>query len=445
MAILHRGPQAGTVLLAWRAERERVLGALAAAGANGLVGPCDEGWTVARVLVERDRVVEPAHRLSHVLLEDVARELDVLAATVYVADDGARLLVVHSAAADPLPAVVPGTSGSLDRAEWARLLEALGSADRLEAVLTAAATAQVHPASYARPLAVATAAGLPGLLLEPRLEAGLAPIGEAAWCRGSVDADVLLVASSTGLPVRSAATGTGTVLTVEASADVAVAPVAAALSSSKRPVLVLWRQGPARGYALFSKGDSVDSHSWPAAWELVPQHPDLDPEAGADIRRHLAGEGDAGLLVDLLGRPEVDPVHLRALLRRPSGPEVLDEFAGLLGLPSEMVDLVERGAPAGNLAGSTVVEPTTSLRAISRTAFQPRPDDPWIVRVEYAKPLWYRLSNLAWVPVGGWLGYLAWDGGAGSKALGVLAAGTALGSLVSAVRPGKQLAAAPSD
>src|SRR5687767_11561244 len=63
------------MIVAWRAPRDAVREALARERVPSALGPHHEGWTLARVLVDGDAVLEPQGRALVHLLADVARSL----------------------------------------------------------------------------------------------------------------------------------------------------------------------------------------------------------------------------------------------------------------------------------------------------------------------------------------------------------------------------------
>lgn len=439
----------GTAVVGWRASRDDVQAVLLQEKAPALLGPHRAGWTVARVLVDDDgRVIEPRERTVADLLDDVARTLREPGVTTMRKESGEFLLVVCSGQQAPLEAEMPAVTSTtpLDRPTWAAALRAIGAGRRLEEVLTAAAAAQEtlrgakRVAAHlrdARPRRVAAAAGLPAQLFDPEILGDPEPMREAVLALRADRQDPQISASVAGLPLRVIRRPQGVLLTAEPPDGTVLAPVGAALSQGRRrPVLVVWRQGAERGYQLCHRGTVENAHVWSADWRLLPLDPELDEDLRDFLRSWLeVAAGDADLLLARLRVTDVEAARVRALLRRAPGPDVLEQFCELLGLPSELAQVVE-GADSAELPGSHIVTPTTMARTVLGVArAEPSAKDPWLVRVGHAKPWWYRAGNAVWVPVGSWWAMDLWSGGGPGRVAAVAVGLTAVVSLVVAVRP----------
>ena len=439
------------VVLAWRAERDAVLQALAREDVPAAVGPYEKGWTLARVLVNGTEVVEPREREVVDLLDDLARTLSTAGAACLHGDLGARLLLVVAPGHAPVCAPVPGVDSdeAPSRGEWADVLRVIDRLPALEDVLAAAAVEEPAGRRHRtaalvrdrRAAAVSRAAGVPEGLLDPDAVDGPAPTREVVLSRHA-DPDVQVVASALSLPLRRVHVDGVDVVFADDLPGQTMLPVAAGLGAGRRSTLVLWRQGQARGYQLVRRGDVLDSHVWNTAWEVVLPTADIDDEKRSLLHEALApAHGDAALLLEHLAvgpSEHADLMAGRSLLRRPPDDQVLSDLCRLLDLPLAAAALVEdRPAPA--LAAAAIVTPGSTRRAIYASATAPRPGDPWFLRARTTKPWWWRLWNLAWVAVAlAWVGDL-WSGGALARTGAALLLVTAVLSLVDAVVPARAL------
>jgi hypothetical protein len=443
-----RGQEVQPAVVAWRAGREQLQEVLVREAVPAALGPHRGDWTAVRLLVHGDEAVEPRHRDVVDLVDDLARTLQVPGAACMVGPEGARLLVVCTGVEAPLTAELPSLPSGrpLVRPEWAVALQAISAGGRLEAVMAAAegtagggkgrAERLAAAMQDRRPWRVAEAAGLPPQLFDPDLLGDPYPVREAVFAPSADRSDPEVVCSAVGLPLQEAWFGRGVLLTAAPPDATVLLPVAAGLGAGRRrPALVLWRQGDARGYQLCIRGQVEDQHVWSSDWQVVPLEGNLDVDVRQELLEVLEpAHGNADVLLDRLGVTEADPAELRALLRRPPDPDVLKRLCALLGLPAEAAEVVE-GADPADLPGSRPVRVSSTSRAILRAATQPQPGDPWFVRAGYEKPWWYRAANLLWVPVAlGWALTL-WDGGTAAKAGAAAVAASAVVSLVSALRP----------
>ena len=168
--------------MAWRAPRNAVREALAREKVPSALGPHREGWTLARVLVDGDAVLEPHGRALVHLLADVARSLAAPGAGCLRTGRGGQRIVVCAGTGRAVQADLPPlpAEGPVDHQPWLDLLRTLDHQDRVEAVLQALASGAgtggssgqdgwAGPLSDERPRRVATAAGLPAAVLDPDL------------------------------------------------------------------------------------------------------------------------------------------------------------------------------------------------------------------------------------------------------------------------------------
>jgi hypothetical protein len=178
---LRRRPDAPEhAVLAWRAPRETVRDRLERELVAAAVGPESEGWTLVRVLLDQEAVVDRRGRDSMTLLDDVSRYLDVPGARCITDGRGGGLLLVFGDGPAMVEAELFSTAGGfmeMERGDWERLLSALGTPERLPAVLEAAdgsagRSATTPEASLRRAHAVARVAGLPGQLFDGDLDPG---------------------------------------------------------------------------------------------------------------------------------------------------------------------------------------------------------------------------------------------------------------------------------
>ena len=440
-------------LVAWRAPREQVLSALLAEQVPAAVGPEDLGWTLVRLLVNGDEVVEPRCRDLLDLLDDLARTLAAPAALCEGGDWNERTLVVVVPGGPAVSACIPGLAGAepASRGDWAQVLHCLGALDALEPVLSAVAVPRppsrrdrtAAALADRRHRAVARAAGLPVGLLDGDAAAGDLPEREVLLSRGVAAPDVAVAASALGTALSVAPLGELTAVAVDPIEGSHVLPVATFLSSGRAPALLLWRQADARGYQLVRRGDVVDAHEWDSGWQVVPE--DLRP-AREDLVTALAPErGDAATLAERFAPgAQVDVVALRALLRRPPDARVLRQLCGHLGVDPRAAGLVEGELGIADLPQSRAVRPTTMSSAIWAAASAPRASDPWILRAGRAKPWWWRLSDVVWVVVAlAWAADLWQGNGPVARAGCVVLVLTALWGLYDAVTPASRPAQAP--
>jgi hypothetical protein len=447
-----RGVEVSAPVVAWRAGRDDVREVLLREGVPAVLGPSAGGWTVVRLLVAGDAVVEPREREVVDLVDDVARTLRIPGLACLAGEWGARRLVACSGSGAPVAADLPalGSDTGADRPSWAAVLQAAGAGHRLEPamdVVTRGADAGLRGTGRTgaamrdrRPLQLAEATGLPPHLLDHDLVGDPEPVREAVYVPRVDPRNLHVAASAVALPLRAAVVDDDALVTAEPPDATALLPVAAFLAAGRRQsAVVAWRQGEARGYQLVRGGSVEDSHVWSTAWEFLPLHAAADDELREQVRQGLAPpEGDAALVLERLGTQGADPADLRALLRRPPGPDVLARFCDLTGLPRSLADVLE-GADPATLPGSRVLAPAPFVRSALRAATTPDARDPWIVRVGNEKPWWIRVGNLVWAVVAvGWAVRL-WPGGTGAKVAAVALAATAVVSVVSALRPGKRV------
>ncbi len=265
--------------MAWRAPREAVREALRREKVPSAIGPQDEGWTLARLLVHGDAVLEPHGRALVHLLGDVARSLAAPGAVCRRTGQGGPRIVVCAGTGRVLQAdLPPPEEGPVDHQPWLDLLRTLDQQDRVEAVLQALASGAgtggssgqdegAGPTSGDRPRRVASAAGLPAALLDPDLPGEGNSSHEAVVIRRRDPGDSKVAASLVRRPLRFAETGDFTVLTAEPVADGVLLPVAVAVAYGRRPALLLWRQGQARGYQLVRRNRLQDAHVWGSSWD----------------------------------------------------------------------------------------------------------------------------------------------------------------------------------
>jgi hypothetical protein len=435
-------------VVAWRAPRDAVRAVLDREAVPAALGPERDGWTVARVLVNGDQVVEPRERRVRDLVDDLARSLGAPGATCLVGDWGGRLLVVCSGSAAPVEAELPPLTSAEppERSDWADALRELGTLDRLVDVLDAAtidvpANRRTRTAAAARddrPVRVAAAAGLPAQLLDPRLAAPPEPHREVVVCRDMDPEDPRVAASMLQTALRVTDLGGAALVTADPVDGVELMPVAASIASGRRSALVLWRQGDVRGYQLVHKGEIEDVHLWTQGWDVVGLPAD-QPEFAAELRSALEPtDGDAELLLRRFGgQPGATPVDVRTVLRRPPSGRAVEDLCLLLGVNPVAADVVEGTTDPADLPRSERVTPTSAVRAILEAATTPRPDDPWVLRVAQERRWWYRVLQVLSAVIAGGFAVGVWDTGWGARAGSVALAVVAVGCLVDAVLPGR--------
>lgn len=443
------------LLVAWRAPQAAVRVALVAEHVPAAVGPCDQGWTHVRLLVDDDEVVEPRGRTVLDLLDDLARTLSAPAVVCLLGDWGERELVVVVPGQPPASARVPGLSSADEpsRSDWSRVLAALGNLAALGPVLTAATPPALSgrkdrtaaAMTDFRHRAVAHAAGLPAALFEPGSVAGEGIEREVALGRRIDLADVEMLAGALRVPLQAARLGDVTVVATDPIEGRQVTPLAAGLSSGRRGALLLWRQADARGYQVLRRGEVLDAHVWDRGWEVVELDRELDPELRENlVAALLPGTGEAEILVKhLAADADVDVVSVRSLLRRSPDETVLARLCELVGIDPRIAEVVEGSAEFGQLPGAQRVEAASGAAAMWAAARAPREDEPRILRASRRKPWWWRLADLVWVLACVlWIADLWPDGGGLARAGALLLAVTAVWSLYDAVTPAQEQARA---
>lgn len=440
---LRRGTPLSVVSAVWRVAPEALQEALEHDLVPAVVGPTGGGWAAARVLVEGESVLEARRREVADLVDDLARSLRAPGVACLPGESGSRLLVACPGGGLPVAAEVPalGAADRPARADWSELLRVLDRLEVLGEVLEAADPGPPRTPSVAeltadrRALDVAALLGLPAVLVDLDVLDAEQPWREAVVARDLPAADVALAAASTGGPLLLASVpGTASAASPEPD-GVALLPAALQLAPLRRPVLLLWRRGDARGALLVRKARVEEAHTWSAAWRVVA----LDPAYDAETREGLTGallppEADAAVLAERLGGPETDVVALRTLLRRPPGPDCLAALCAALDLDPAAAHLVESGDP---LPGARPLAPAQGVGAIWDAATAPRAGDPWYLTMSQRKPWWYRLADVAFAVVAVLWALALWDGGGlGARVGAVVLVLLALGSVVDAVTPG---------
>jgi hypothetical protein len=439
-----------TALVAWRAPRDHLRAVLGREGIPAALGPERDGWTVARVLVNDEEVVEPRERRVLDLVDDLARSLGAPGAASKVGEWGARLIVVCSGDAVPVEAVLPPLTAAEppDRSGWAGAMRALGTLDRLEAVLDAATLDQpvtkadrtAAEARDNRPVRVAAAAGLPAELLEPGLAGAPEPYREVVVCRDRAPDDPGMSAAVLKMPLRVLDLPDLTVVTADPVGGIAMRPVAAGIATGRRSALVLWRQGDVRGYVLVRRGEAEDAHHWTASWDVVglpADRPDLADELRAALE---PPEGDAELLVRRLGtRGEVTATEVRTALRRPPGPDVVAGLCALLGVDPVAAAVLEGTADLADDPRSVRVEPVHPLRVVfTGAAREPRPTDGWLRRAAYRRTWWYRLAQIVFAVAAAGVAIDSWGAGGPARIWSAVLGILVIGALADAVLPGRE-------
>src|SRR5688572_2897090 len=119
------------MIVAWRAPRDAVREALARERVPSALGPHHEGWTLARVLVDGDAVLEPHGRALVHLLADVARSLAAPGAACLRTGRGGQRIVVCAGTGRVVQADLPPLSaqGPVDHQPWLELLGTLDHQD----------------------------------------------------------------------------------------------------------------------------------------------------------------------------------------------------------------------------------------------------------------------------------------------------------------------------
>lgn len=246
-------------------------------------------------------------------------------------------------------------------------------------------------------------------------------------------ADLMLpvVVKKGGLVLHEARLGDRVLVGLADGHDLAADALVPLLVNAKGRSVVLWRSGGHLGLEVLKRGTLAASHVWEPAWTPFGQ-PD------GDELRDPGVHGDAAAIGALLGLEPASVVSLRAMMRR-SWPDLVG-LAELLGLPHEMVEVIEGRTSVADLPGGSVVAPG-SWRDEIASAFQVSEHDPrWMQRYEAgARALrpWYVVSSLVAI-VAGVVLVVRWASG-GPAFFGVVGLVFALGTTIDlAVRAGRR-------
>ena len=197
------------------------------------------------------------------------------------------------------------------------------------------------------------------------------------------------------------------------------------LVNAKRRSVVLWRSGGHLGIEVLKRGKLAASHMWEPVWTPFGM------PAGDDLR-DPGVHGDAAAIGALLGLDDASVVSLRAMLRR-ERPD-LGGLAELLGLPSEMVDVIEGRVSVADLPGGSVISPGSWREEIA-SALQASEHDPrwmrWYDTGRRELRPWFVVSSLVPIVVGV-IFVVSWAAG-GSAFFGVVGLVMALGTTIDLV------------